>query len=127
MPVDLLQPNVVKTTDRSKNLLLPLRVIGFHEVAGDDVGQRLERLGPGQDLADPADRNTAFDPAKNATDTLNIGHRIQAMPAIGACWNNQAISSLPGSKRDRVDTCQSRHLANGKEFFLFESDGLRGA
>ena len=40
---------------------------------------------------------------------------------------NQAISSLPGSKRDRVDTCQSRHLANGKEFFLFESDGLRGA
>ncbi|MNN57241.1 hypothetical protein D3C81_1722190 [compost metagenome] len=126
MPVDLLQPKVVKPVDRSKYLLLPLRVIGCYESVGDDVRQRLERLGPGQDLADLADGYTALDPAADAADPLDIDQRIQAMPAFGACWNDQAITSLPGTQRDRVDTCQARHFTNGKELFLFERGRLRG-
>ncbi|MNP54778.1 hypothetical protein D3C76_1493630 [compost metagenome] len=41
LPVDLLQPDIVKRTDRGCKLLLPLCVIRLHQIAGDDVSQYL--------------------------------------------------------------------------------------
>ncbi|MNF86079.1 hypothetical protein D3C84_685020 [compost metagenome] len=103
LSVDLIQPRLVESHDSGLDLLLPLRVVGLHKVIGNEVRQSLKRRSLGQDLADLADRHAAFDPVENAANALNIGHRIQTMPTLGARRHNQPIAALPGTQGHRVD------------------------
>jgi len=68
------------------------------------VREHLERFSLREDFANLAHRNATVDPANNAAHCRNIGHRVQSMPAIGALGLDQAVSTLPGPERYRVDT-----------------------
>ncbi|MNF70819.1 hypothetical protein D3C84_527460 [compost metagenome] len=106
LPIDLLQLHLIEHAHRRFDLFLPLRVVSLHQFVGNDMRQRLKRGSLGQYLADLADGDATFDPAQDAADPLDIGHCVQAMPAFGAHWLNQTITSLPRPQGDRIDARQ---------------------
>ena len=56
----------------------------------------------GQNAADLADRDATFSPCEDAADSLNVGHGVQAVPAVRARRPDQAVTALPRTQGDRL-------------------------
>ena len=74
---------------------------------------RPPRAGTRQQGFHLADGNPFFDPVENFKRLLDIVIVVQAMAAIGALWLKEAVATLPGAERRRVNAAKLRKFTDG--------------
>ncbi len=71
-----------------------------------------------EDAGNLAYRHAALQPAKDATDVIDVGLGIQAVATVGAGWLDQAMAALPGAQGHSIDASQAGNLTDWKQVLL---------
>ncbi|MNH31296.1 hypothetical protein D3C79_916440 [compost metagenome] len=101
---------------RLKNLLLQSQPC-VHRIA---ALLRL-RLATGKNAGHLTHRHTAFQPAEDAADLVDIGQGVQAMATVGASGLDEAVAALPGAQGYRVHARKAGDFTNREQFLVFQA------